>query len=258
MNKKMVLPLLCLLLPLIFIAACTPYRKPEAAPPQPEPTPLADHSEFNRGHNIPRKLYWAGSAQDKKVALTFDDGPENYWTPKILEVLQKKKVKATFFVIGKQVQSYPEVLRQIYAQGHIIGNHTLNHADLTKMSSQEVEKELADCDTIINGIIGKSPRLVRPPFGFHNTIVDDTIYSKNQIIVLWSVDTEDWQGLAAKTIKDRVLPKMKNGYIVLQHDGVNPHLQGSLEALPDIIDGLRSLGFEFVTIPELLRTEPYQ
>ncbi|HEY3424133.1 MAG TPA: polysaccharide deacetylase family protein [Negativicutes bacterium] len=257
MNKKMLLSL-CLLLPLVFITACTPYRKPENTPPQTEPTPVVDTSEFNRGHNIPGKLYWAGSVKDKKVALTFDDGPENHWTPQILEVLQKKKVKATFFVIGKQVQSYPEVLRQIYDQGHVIGNHTLNHADLTKMSAPEVEKELEDCAAIIQGIIGKSPRLVRPPFGFHNTTVDDTVYSKNQIIVLWSIDTEDWQGLDAKTIKDSVLPKMKNGYIILQHSGVNPHLQGSLEALPAIIDGLRSQGFEFVTIPELLRTEPYQ
>jgi peptidoglycan/xylan/chitin deacetylase (PgdA/CDA1 family) len=87
-------------------------------------------SRYIRGHNIPGKLYWAGSAQDKEVALTFDDGPEEEWTPKILDILKQKNVKATFFVIGKQAKKYPEQLQRINSDGRIIGNHTFSHANL--------------------------------------------------------------------------------------------------------------------------------
>jgi peptidoglycan-N-acetylglucosamine deacetylase len=226
------------------------YSKPEV--------PRTAENRYKRGHNIPGKLYWAGSIQDKAVALTFDDGPDGEWTPKILDILQQKKVKATFFVIGKQAREYPDMLRRIYADGHVIGDHTLDHVDLTKLDAQQVDQEIEQCSFIIHEIIGKTPRLVRPPFGFHNATVDNTIYSKDRIIVLWSLDTEDWTGLDAATVKARVLPKMQNGFIVLQHDGVNPKLGGSVQALPDIIDGLKAQGYTFVTISELLDTEPYQ
>lgn len=215
-------------------------------------------TRYKRGHNIPGKLYWAGSIQDKEVALTFDDGPEAVWTPKVLEILKQKNVKATFFVIGKQAQKYPEILQQINSEGHIIGDHTLNHVDLTKLDAAQVNQEIEECAIIIHEIIGKKPRLVRPPFGFHNPTADNVVYSKGRIIVLWSLDTEDWTGLDAEKIKARVLPKMQNGFIILQHAGENPKLGGSVQALPDIIDELKAQGYTFVTIPELLETDPYE
>ncbi len=220
--------------------------------------PPAAKSRYTRGHNIPGKLYWAGSIQDREVALTFDDGPEGEWTPKILDILKQKNVKATFFVIGNQVRKYPDMLRRINAEGHVIGDHTFDHVDLTKLDARQVDQEIETCASIIQENIGKTPRLVRPPFGFHNAAVDTVVYSKGRIIVLWSLDTEDWTGSDAATVKARVLPKMQNGFIVLQHDGDNPKLGGSLQALPEIIDGLKAQGYTFVTIPELLDTEPYQ
>lgn len=256
--------LLCSLLIVVFLlTSCTPAKKPETeVVPVPqiegEAASDKDNNKYKRGHNIPGKLYWAGSAQDKKVALTFDDGPENVWTPKILEILKEKHVKATFFVIGKQAQAYPDMLRKIDAEGHIIGNHTMDHADLTKLNAPAVTKEIAECAAVINNIIGKTPKLVRPPFGFHNEIVDTVIYSRKNMIILWSLDTDDWQGLDSATVQDRVLPKMKNGFIVLQHDGVNPHLGGSLEALSVMIEKLEKQGYTFVTIPELLEIQPYE
>lgn len=268
MNKKNNLFFLCGLLVIIFfMTSCTPAKKPETqSVPVPQTVGEAasgndastDTNKYKRGHNIPGKLYWAGSAQDKKVALTFDDGPENEWTPKILAVLKEKHVKATFFVIGQQAQAYPDMLRKIDAEGHIIGNHTLDHVDLTKLDAPGVTKEITECAAIINKIIGKTPKLVRPPYGFHNDIVDNVIYSRHNMIILWSLDTDDWQGLDAKTVQDRVVPKMKNGFIVLQHDGVNPHLGGSLEALPVMIDELKKQGYTFVTIPELVEIQPYE
>lgn len=218
----------------------------------------AAENRYKRGHNIPRKLYWAGSSQDKEVALTFDDGPDEKWTPQILDILKQKNVKATFFVIGKQAQKYPEMLRKIDAEGHVIGDHTFDHVDLTKLDTQRVDQEIEKCALEIHEIIGKTPKLVRPPFGFHNEVVDNVVYSKGRIIVLWSLDTEDWTGLDAETIKARILPQMQNGFIILQHDGENPKMGGSVQALPDIIDELKAQGYTFVTVPELLDIEPYQ
>ena len=126
------------------------------------------------------------------------------------------------------------------------------------LSTQQVEQEIETCADVIRKTVGKTPRLVRPPFGFHNAEVDNVIYAKDRIIVLWSLDTEDWQGPDSETIKARILPKMQNGYIILQHDGMNPKLGGSLQALPDIIDELKAQGYVFVTISDLLDTQPYQ
>jgi peptidoglycan/xylan/chitin deacetylase (PgdA/CDA1 family) len=261
MKKEKWLFLCSLLILVILLSGCTPAKKPETAVPSPkvagDVTSTAD-DKYKRGHNIPGKLYWAGSSQDKKIALTFDDGPEEHWTPKILEILKEKNIKATFFVIGEQVQRFPNMLRKIDAEGHIIGNHTYDHADLVKLDTGAVAREIEECASIIKNTIGKTPRLVRPPFGFHNENVDSVIYAKNEVIILWSVDTQDWQGVDSATVKNKVLPKMKNGFIVLQHDGVNPRLGGSVEALPDMIDNLKSQGYTFVTIPELLEIKPYQ
>jgi Predicted xylanase/chitin deacetylase len=242
----------------LFIVACLlvayihfQQQKTEFVPPTPE-------SRFKRGHNIPGKLFWAGSAQDRAVALTFDDGPDEHWTPRILDILKEKNVKATFFVIGQQVQKHPDVLRRIYTEGHVVGDHTFDHADLTKLTPERVDQEIEECATVIRTVIGRTPKLVRPPFGFHNAMVDNTVYARNRVIILWSLDTEDWTGLDAAAIKARVLPKMRNGYIILQHSGVNPKLGGSVQALPDIIEGLRAQGYTFVTVAELLDTPPYQ
>lgn len=257
-KKKLVYAGGLLLVIICSLLAYNHFKQPPTFPQAPAEPPQAATDRFKRGHNIPGKLYWAGSAQDKEVALTFDDGPEDKWTPKILDILKQKNVKATFFVIGKQAQKYPEMLRRIHAEGHVIGDHTLDHVDLTKLDAQQVDHEIEQCALVINSIIGETPKLVRPPFGFHNSTVDNVVYSKGRIIVLWSLDTEDWTGLDAETIKARILPKMQNGYIVLQHDGENPKLGGSIQALPDIIEGLKAQGYNFVTIPELLDTEPYQ
>jgi len=250
-KKKVVYVISLLLLVICSMLVYYNFKKPPEVPQTAE-------DRYRRGHNIPGKLYWAGSAQDKEVALTFDDGAEAEWTPKVLDILKQKNVRATFFIIGKQAQKYPEILRQINADNHIIGDHTFDHTDLTKLDTQQVDQEIEKCALIIHDIIGKTPRLVRPPFGFHNPTVDNIVYSKGKIIVLWSLDTEDWTGLDANTIKARILPKMQNGFIVLQHDGENSKLGGSVQALPDIIDGLKAQGYTFVTIPDLLETEAYQ
>ncbi|MDR3561627.1 MAG: polysaccharide deacetylase family protein [Negativicutes bacterium] len=246
--------IILLLIPLTI--GCGLFQK--GSPPSDTGQPgAAVRDPFKRGSNITGKLYWAGRADQTKMALTFDDGPEEDWTPKILDILKEKNVKATFFLIGHQAQKYPDMVKRIAAEGHVIGNHTYDHADLTKLRPEIVSQEIDKCSDVVEKIIGHRPRLVRPPFGFHNPAADEVIYSKNDIIVLWSVDPEDWKGLDAHTVKTRILGKARNGFISLQHDGVNLHLTGSVEALPDIIDGLRAQGYTLVTIPELLEQQPY-
>lgn len=251
--RKMICLFLLIVVSNFVLASCTQLRKPETGD-----VPQSIKSRYTRGHNIPGKLYWAGSVQDKKVALTFDDGPEEHWTLAILDILKEKKVKATFFVVGEQGQKYPDMLTRMDNEGHIIGSHTFTHANLTKLDQTHIEEEIDKCTQVVRQIIGKTPRLIRPPFGFHNEAVDQVVYGKGDFIILWSLDTHDWQGLDTETIKARILPKMQNGYIILQHDGENPKLTGSVQALPDIIDTLQAQGYQFVTVPELLELEPYQ
>lgn len=259
MKKKNLLLFIGIVIAMIgFLPAYTALINPLRLPYE-KPNPAqSDDSKYQRGHNVPGKLYWAGSAQDKQAALTFDDGPDATWTPQILEILREKHVKATFFVIGSQAQKYPEMLRQLYSDGHTIGNHTQNHLNLVKLDPPKIDEEIEQSSFIIREIIGKTPRLIRPPYGFHNTAVDNAVYGKGGIIVLWSLDTKDWMGPDAKTIKASILPKMQNGYIILQHDGENPKLTGSVQVLPDIIDDLKAKGYSFVTIDKLLNVEAYQ
>ncbi|MBP2651616.1 MAG: polysaccharide deacetylase [Firmicutes bacterium] len=252
MQRKLIYMLsLVLAIVIASLLVYNHFKTPELAAP-------IDGNRYNRGHNIPGKLYWAGSEQDKMVALTFDDGPEEHWTPKILDILKEKKVKATFFVIGEEALKHPTMLKRIYSEGHVIGNHTFDHINLKKADSQQINQQLEECDSVIYNIIGETPKFVRPPFGFHNQVVDDVVYAKNKIIILWSIDTKDWTGKDTSTVEASVVSKMQNGYIVLQHDGASPKLAGSVEALPDIIDRLKDKGYTFVTVAELLNTQPYQ
>lgn len=138
MQKKNLLLFICVIVTIIGVSLkdtnlINPFRLPYE-----KPDPLqSDDSKYKRGHNIPGRLYWAGSAQDKQAALTFDDGPDATWTPQILEILREKNVKATFFVIGSQAQKYPEMLRQLSKDGHTIGNHTQNHLNLIKLDPKK-------------------------------------------------------------------------------------------------------------------------
>lgn len=238
--------LLCIIL--LLATGCSPQAKPESTPDKP-----------NTGTSNPNtKLYTRGSSVQPKIALTFDDGPEAHWTPMLLDILKQENVKATFFVIGKNVEAYPDILRRIVREGHAVGNHTYSHANLSKLTPAEIEAEIDKCDKAIEKVIGRKPTLVRPPYGFHNNQTDSWLTNKGKVIILWSTDTKDWVGLTANVIEDKVISNARNGMIVLQHAGNNPKLGGSLEAIPDIIHNLRQKGFELVRIPELLNIDNYE
>jgi polysaccharide deacetylase family sporulation protein PdaB len=192
----------------------------------------------------------------KVIALTFDDGTDEERLKEILDILIENDVKATFFLIGSEAKTYPKLIKCLIANGNIIGNHSYSHPAFTKLSPFEMKKEINRADAVIKKITGQSTKpFFRPPYGDYNStvlqVVGNAGYSKT---ITWTIDTLDWQGLSADEITHTVLSKAKPGSIVLMHAGSGA--VNTPAALPDIIEGLCEMGYQFVTIPELLDCVP--
>ncbi len=188
----------------------------------------------------------------KKIALTFDDGPHPRLTPKILEVLDKYSVKATFFVIGVNVKNYPKQLEMILDSGHEIGNHTYSHNVLKSVPKTKIEKEIIDTELQINRIRSYDLMLLRPPCGLYDEALEKIAQEKENKIVLWSLDTLDWAHASTKVMAKKILKNVKDGDIILFHDYVSGEYN-TPEALDIIIPILLEKGYEFVTVSELLQ-----
>jgi len=186
----------------------------------------------------------------KVVALTFDDGPLNESTPLILSILKEKNVKATFFVVGERVKQFPALVQQEVAEGHEIGNHTYSHPKLKMESKKQIEEELISTEKAILAV-APQPTLFRPPEGFYNDTILQLARDNGYLIVLWSIDTNDWRYPPVGKIIDSVLKDIKPGSIILLHDGKYP--SSTPEALGFIIDSLKARGYEFVTVSDLLQ-----
>lgn len=187
----------------------------------------------------------------KKIALTFDDGPHPRYTERILGILEKYNVKATFFVIGVNIQNYPEPLKKIYEAGHEVGNHTFLHDNGRDLNSENARLEMEKCDNLIYESIGIRPKLFRPPRGACNDDVVDAAQSLGYSIVLWSVDTLDWKGTSSECIAQTVNSRLRGGDIILMHDYTS-RKNTTCDALEIIIPQLLSKGYEFVTVSELI------
>ena len=181
----------------------------------------------------------------KAVALTFDDGPGEY-TAKLINGLNERGAKATFFMCGSCVEKYPEVLPMMVAGGHQIGNHTYSHADITSLSSQEMNNQIERTDDAIFNACGQRSTVFRPPYGSHNGETDQRIGDKT--IALWSLDTLDWKSRNAESVKKVVLDGVWDGDIILFHDIYDSSVEGALA----IVDELQNRGYVFVTVDELL------
>lgn len=194
------------------------------------------------------------SGQDKVIALTFDDGPSPNITPKVLSILQEKHIKATFFLIGKNLKRFPEIGRQVAADGHAIGNHTWHHWSYL-MSDFTAAYEISHTASLIRDITRIKTELFRPPQGYlHNGLADNARKQKN-VVVLWSVDSGDWRkhGISVEKLVNKVLKEAQAGAIVLMHDRNDCSL--TVQALPKIIDELKERGYTFVSVPELLQMQ---
>ena len=183
------------------------------------------------------------------IAMTFDDGPHPKNTPRLLDMLRQRNIKATFYVIGKSVNQYPEIARRIVAEGHEIGNHTYNHPNLTKLSNAGVRKELNTTREAIIKATGVKPRTMRPPYGALRTSQREMIHSEYDYpTILWDVDPLDWKRPGTAVVKSRILSGTKSGSIVLAHDLHST----TVDAMPTTLDALLAKGFRFVTVSQLL------
>ncbi len=197
----------------------------------------------------------------KKIVLTFDDGPSPIWTPLILDELKKAHVKATFFMIGHHVQKYPEVARRVAKEGHTIGNHGYSHSVLLYYTLEELEEEVKYSEHVIKEATGQVTRYFRPPKAWLRKSEKDKINQMGYNIILWSLNSKDWVAFSYRTIVRYLVRHVHNGDIILFHDsgGVFKAEGGdrrqTVAAIPILIKRLRKKGFEFVPIEEILNDD---
>lgn len=206
----------------------------------------------------PSTLVSRATTSDKVVALTFDFGSDAGNASRILQILADRGVKATFFATGAAATNNPAVVRSVVAQGHEIGNHSYSHPYFTQLTSTQMADELARASTAIRNASGQAPKpFFRPPYGDYNSAVlqaaGNAGYSHT---IMWTIDTVDWQGVSSASIRGKVLSGATPGSIVLMHVGGGA--TGTPDALPGMIDGLRSAGYRLVTVSELLGSRPTQ
>lgn len=253
----------------LTLAACRPAARP-ADPQNPPPqdpvaaglTPqLAGGPEDgNRPHYDPPKppefAYMRGDRRYRNVSLTFDDGPDPVFTPRILDVLSQHGVRATFFLIGTRVKAHPQVVRRIVREGHDLGNHSWDHAYLPKLKPPALTHNLKQADAQIRQAAGQRITLFRPPYGSVTADVGTITREMGYRTVLWNVDSLDWKKISHDEVAQNVLPNVRNGSIVLFHSagGKGEDLTNTVRALPLIIRTLRGQGYKFVTVTEMLKT----
>lgn len=196
-------------------------------------------------------VFSKNSKQEKKVALTFDDGPHPRYTHEILEILAEYDVPATFFVIGINASRYPEALAELAASGCEIGNHTYSHNNIRYASREQIEAEISECQSEIEAKTGITPTLFRPPEGRFNQYLEQTAANMDYRIILWSIDTKDWAHTPPDVIVQEALRQLEHGDIILMHDYISGQ-NTTCNALRALIPAIQARGYEFVTVSELI------
>lgn len=199
----------------------------------------------------PGSVYTHVATAEKVVALTFDDGPHPRYTDEILDLLSEYDARATFFVIGKNVELYGAATERAVREGHEIGNHTYSHPTLSALSAHELTREILSSEAIIEERTGKSPSYFRPPEGYCTADVCRTAAAAGCDVILWSIDTRDWSGIGSDRIVERVLAEVTPGAIILFHDYIAKN-SPTPKALKKILPRLSAAGYRFVTVRELL------
>jgi peptidoglycan-N-acetylglucosamine deacetylase len=194
----------------------------------------------------------------KQLALTYDDGPNDAHTLRLLEVLAKHDARATFFLIGRYVRQRPEIAREVVKAGHIVGNHTFTHPLLTLNSAAEIRRELSDCRSALHDAIGEHSNLFRPPFGGRRPAVLRVARELGLEPVMWNVTGYDWNAPPSAVIERKVSRQIRGGDVILLHDGGHKQMGAdrsqTIIATDHLISGYKSEGYEFVTIPQMLGT----
>jgi peptidoglycan/xylan/chitin deacetylase (PgdA/CDA1 family) len=183
------------------------------------------------------------------IAMTFDDGPSPETTPRLLDILKQRNIKATFFMIGQNAERNPAIVKRILEDGHEIGNHSWTHPQLSKLSDERVTQEINQTQDAIKKACGYTPVLLRPPYGAITARQKEWIEKQFGLsVIIWSVDPFDWKRPGASVIEQRILAGARPGAIVLSHD---IHKQ-TVDAMPATLDALAAKGFKFVTVSQLI------
>lgn len=185
------------------------------------------------------------SRESKKIALTFDDGPHPVYTQEMLDLLEKEQVPATFFLLGQNVELYGNLVKEISEEGHLIGNHTYHHVQITTLPAEQACEEIDRTSDLIEDLTGKGTEYVRPPFGTWNEGLETKL---NLIPVMWTIDTLDWTTQNVDWIVNQVVKSAEENDIILMHDSY----ESTVQAAERIIELLKADGFEFVTVDEVL------
>ncbi|HET9393328.1 MAG TPA: polysaccharide deacetylase family protein [Candidatus Rubrimentiphilum sp.] len=218
------------------------------------------------GNQLFGRTLTQGPTNERVVALTFDDGPNPPYTDRILEVLEREHVHATFFLVGRAVQAYPHVVRREVRDGDAVGNHSWDHSHLVVLSPGQVVQSIERTDAAIRAAAGVRTRLLRPPFGSRDWSVMQTAQRLGYTVVMWSAPlARDWEYPSAELIAQRVVAGVEDGSIVVLHDGnrgmlcgaqhLSPHIcdrSADIAATRMIVEELKKRGYRFVTIPELI------
>ncbi|WP_406052187.1 polysaccharide deacetylase family protein [Kribbella sp. NBC_00889] len=214
----------------VVAAARNPSQQPQSAAPSP-----------------PSAAPTKAALPTKYVVLTFDDGPDAAYTPKILDILAKYEAKATFFEIGKNVTKHPELSKRIHDAGHSVQNHTWTHADLRHLSATAFRQQVTSTDQAIQAAIGSTPACLRPPYGGMDPTVRQRAKALGKDLVVWTVDSRDWTKPGTTAIVQRVLKNVHSGSVILMHDGGGNRTQ-TVAALPTILKSLKAKGYGFRTL----------
>src|SRR5438067_7199447 len=227
------------LVPAMVALAQQPPPSPSPSPAKPKPPPVPEQKTTVSSVHV----------DGPYIALTFDDGPNEKLTPRLLDLLAQHHIHATFFVIGENAAQYPEILQRAVREGHEIGNHSWSHPNLAKMSQESVRSQLQRTDDAIKNATGERPTLMRPPYGSITDREKHWIHDEfGYRIILWDVDPYDWKRPGPAVVRNRILKETRPGSIVLSHD-IHP---GTIEAMPSTLDALEAKGLKFVTVSELI------
>jgi peptidoglycan-N-acetylglucosamine deacetylase len=202
----------------------------------------------------PGSFVTRGSGSSREVALTFDDVPDPRYTPQVLDILARHRVRATFFVVGSRAAKHPALVRRMVREGHLIGNHSYSHAPFSKLSMYRFREQILETDNVLTKLSGYRPRFIRPPYGEVTSRQVDWTRQNGYIIANWDVDSVDWKQIPQDRILANIRKTLQPGSIILQHagGGYGQDLSGSIKALPHLIQLLRNKGYRPVTLEELL------
>ncbi len=181
--------------------------------------------------------------------MTFDDGPHPVLTPKLLDILKARRIRATFYVIGRNVLRYPDIVKRMVNEGHELGNHTWTHPHLSRLGNASVLRELDRTSDAVYKTVQRIPVTMRPPYGALTQRQQRLVHDERDMpTILWSVDPQDWRRPGASVVANRIVRRSHNGAIILAHD-IHPP---TIRAMPPALDGLLDQGYQFATVSMIL------